>query len=87
MFDIKWNFKNKYRNNLLCPICFVTDENLRHLTVCSSNPYINVYKIKSSYDTYENDLRKLDLKKWAKFLKKYGYIRNYMLGDKKKTDK
>ena len=55
MFDIKCNFKNKYRNNLLCPICSVTDEKLQHLTVCSSNSYINVYKIKSSYDIYDND--------------------------------
>ena len=28
MFDIKCNFKNKYRNNLLSPVCSVTDENL-----------------------------------------------------------
>ena len=86
MFDIKFcNFKNKYRNNVLCPICSVTDENLQHLTVCSSNPYIKVYIIKSSYDIYDNDLRKL--KQWAKFLKKYEYLRNYMLGDEKKTNK
>ena len=51
MFDIKCNFKNKYRNNLLCPICSVTNENLQHLTVCPSNPYIKVYKIKSSCET------------------------------------
>ena len=50
MFNIKCNVENKYRNNLLCPICSVTDENLQHLTVCSSNPYIKAYKIKSSYD-------------------------------------
>ena len=62
MFDIKGNFKNKYRNNLLFPICSVTDENLQHLTVCSSNSNIKVYKIKSSYDIYENDLCKL--KQW-----------------------
>ena len=84
MFDIKYNFKNKYRNNLLCPICSVSDENLKHLTVCSSNPYIKVYKIKSSYDIYDNDLHKL--KQWAKFLKKYEYLRNYMLGDKNKQE-
>ena len=82
MFDIKYNFKNKYRNSLLCSICSVTDENLQHLTVCSSNPNIKVYKIKSSYDIYDNDLHKL--KHWAQFLKKYEYLRNYMLGDKKK---
>ena len=73
MFDIKCNFKNKYRNNLLCPILSFTDENLQHLTVCSSNPYIKVYKIMSSYDIYDNDLRKL--KHWAKFLRKYEYLR------------
>ena len=85
MFDIKCNFKNEYRSNLLCPICSVTDENLQHLTVCSSNPYIRVYKIKSSYDIYNNDLGKL--KQWAKFIKIYEYLRNYMLGDKKKINK
>ena len=85
MFDIKCNPKNKYRNNLLCPVCSVTDKNLQHLTVCSSNPYIKVYKIKSSYDIYDNDL--LKLKQWAKFLKKYEYLRNYMPGDRKKTNK
>ena len=84
MFDAKYDFKNKYRNNLLCPICSVTDENLQHLTVCSSNPYIKVYKIKSSYDIYDNDLHKL--KQWAKFLKKYEYLRNYMLEDKNKQE-
>ena len=65
MFDIKCNFKNKYRNSLLCPICSVTYENLQHLTVCSSNPHIKVYKIKSNYDIYDKDLRRL--KQWAKF--------------------
>ena len=85
MFDIKCNFKNKYRNNLLCPICSVTNENLQQLTVCSSNPYLKVCTIKSSYDIHDNDLRKL--KKWVKFLKKYEYLRNYTLGDKKETEK
>ena len=84
MFDIKYNFKNKYRNNFLCPVCSVTDENLQHLTVCSLNPYIKVYKIKSGYDVYDNDLHKL--KQWAKFLKKYEYLRNYMLGDRNKQE-
>ena len=85
MFNMKCNFKNIYRNNLLCPICSVTDKNLLHLTVCSSNPHIKMYKIKSSYDIYDNDL--LNLKKWAEFLKKYEYLRNYMLGDNKETNK
>ena len=74
MFDIKCNFKNKYRNNLLCPIGSVTDENLQHLTVCSSNPYVKVYKIKSSHGIYDNDLHKLT--QCAQFLKKYEYLRN-----------
>ena len=63
-------------------MCSVTDENLQRLKVCSSNPYIKVYKIKSGYDIYDNDLRKL--KQWEKFLKKYEYLRNYVLGDKRK---
>ena len=69
IFDIKSNFKNKYRNNLLCSIFSLTDENLQHLTVCSSNPYIKVYKTKWSCDIYDNDLHKL--KQWTNFLKKY----------------
>ena len=59
MFDIKCNSKNEYRNNLLCPICPVPDENLQHLTFCLSNPHIKLYKIKSGFDIYDNDLRKL----------------------------
>ena len=65
IFDIKSNFN-----------CSVTDENLQHLTVCSSNPYIRVCKIKSSYDIYDNDLRKLKQ-----------FLKYYMLADKKKTNK
>ena len=53
IFDIKCNFKNKYRNNLSCPICSVTDEKLQQLTVCSSDLYIKVYKVKVSCDIYD----------------------------------
>ena len=56
---------------------------MRACSICSSDSYIKVYKVKSSHDIYDYDLCKF--KKWAKFLKKYAYIRNYMLGDEKKT--
>ena len=52
MYDIKCNFKNKYRsmNNLLCPVCSESEENLSDVPACSSNPFITVCKIKSYHD-------------------------------------
>ena len=58
MYDIKCNFKNKYRsmNNLLCPVCSESEENLSHVAACSSNPFIKVCKIKSYHDIYGSDI-------------------------------
>ena len=80
MYDIKCNFKNKYRsmNNLLCPVCSESEENLSHVAACSSNPIIKVCRILKSYhEIYGSDISILN--KWARFLRKYDDLRNYML--------
>ena len=34
MFDIKSNYKKKYRSVLTCPFCIVQDETFDHLFTC-----------------------------------------------------
>ena len=64
-------------NNLLCPVCSGSEENLSHVAACFSNPFIKVCKIKSYHDIYGGN--NSTLKKWARFLRKYDDVRSYML--------
>lgn len=70
MFEIKSNFKNKYKTsgNLKCPLCDVDEETLHHITTCSVNIFAKKYNIEESH-FYSANLHKL--KKCAKFLKAY----------------
>ena len=53
MINCRVNFKNKYKNDLICGKCHKEDENLAHLVTCYTNSSIDVNEI------YGNDVDKI----------------------------